>query len=122
MQLDRESSAGVFIQSFQDGILRVGDRDITSPVILTVTEIISHWSPPDVSALSIDDFGLVLEQRPQVILLGTGMAQRFPAPELGVHIMRRGIGFEVMDTRAACRTFNVLAGEGRRVAAALLLR
>jgi uncharacterized protein len=122
MQLNREASAGVLVRSFQPGILRVGDRDITAPVILTLTEIISGWSPPEVGAMSIDDFALVLEQRPQVLLLGTGTVQRFPAPELGVHIMRGGVGFEVMDTRAACRTFNVLASEGRRVAAALLLR
>ncbi|UCG72109.1 MAG: hypothetical protein JSV45_12780 [Chromatiales bacterium] len=121
MQLDREPSAGVFVRSFRPGTLRLADREITSAVILTATEVITSWAPPDVGAMSIDDFALALEHEPELLLLGTGTRQRFPAPEIGVHIMRAGIGFEVMDTRAACRTFNVLAAEGRRVMAALLL-
>jgi uncharacterized protein len=71
--------------------------------------------------MSIDDFAVVLEQRPELLLLGSGPGQLFPPAELGMQIMQAGIGFEVMDTRAACRTFNVLVGEGRRVMAALLL-
>lgn len=121
MQLDREPSAGVFIRSFRPGTLRLADRAITSAVILTATEVITAWSPPDIGAMSIDDFTLALEHEPELLLLGTGTRQHFPAPEIGVQIMRAGIGFEVMDTRAACRTFNVLAAEGRRVMAALLL-
>lgn len=121
MQLDREPSAGVFIRSFRPGTLRLADREIRSAVILTATEVITAWSPPDIGVMSIDDFTLALEREPELLLLGTGTRQLFPAPEIGVQIMRAGIGFEVMDTRAACRTFNVLAAEGRRVMAALLL-
>jgi len=121
MQLDREPSAGVFIRSFRPGILRLADREITSSVILTATDVITSWSPPAVGAMSIDDFALALEQAPELLLLGTGTRQQFPAPRVGMQIMQAGIGFEVMDTRAACRTFNVLAAEGRRVMAALLL-
>ena len=121
MQLDREPSAGVFIRSFRPGTLRLADRDITSPVILTASEVITSWSPPTVGAMSIDDFALALQHEPELLLLGTGSRQHFPAPAIGMQIMRAGIGFEVMNTHAACRTFNVLAGEGRRVMAALLL-
>jgi len=121
MQLDREPSASVFVRSFRPGHLSLADREITSAVILTPTDVITSWSPSAVALLSIDDFALVLEHEPQLLLLGTGAQQKFPSPHVGVQIMRAGIGFEVMDTRAACRTFNVLAGEGRSVMAALLL-
>lgn len=121
MQLDREPTAGVYIRSFRQGVLRLADRELTSPVILTATDVITAWTPPPIAAMSIDDFTPALEHRPELLLLGSGLRQLFPAPAVGMQIMRAGIGFEVMDTRAACRTFNVLVGEGRRVMAALLL-
>lgn len=121
MQLDREPKTGVYVRSVHQGVLRLADREVATPVILTNTEVITTWSPPAVGALSIDDFRLVLKQAPELLILGTGDRLEFPSPKLGVEIMRAGIGFEVMDTSAACRTFNVLVGEGRRVMAALLL-
>lgn len=120
MQLDRDPRTGIYIRSFQQGLLRLADREISLPVILSATDVITDWSPPAVADLSIDDLSWVLEQRPELLLLGTGHRLSFPAPQLGVEIMRAGIGFEVMDTRAACRTFNVLVNEGRDVLAALL--
>jgi uncharacterized protein len=62
-----------------------------------------------------------LALEPELVLLGTGARQIFPAPSFGAQFLRAGIGFEVMDTSAACRTFNVLVGEQRRVAAMLLV-
>ncbi len=62
-----------------------------------------------------------LALEPELVLLGTGERQIFPAASVGAQFLRAGIGFEVMDTGAACRTFNVLVGEKRRVAALLLL-
>ncbi|MGI9331303.1 MAG: Mth938-like domain-containing protein [Gammaproteobacteria bacterium] len=121
MQLDRDPTPGLVIRSFRPGLLRVGDRDITSPVILSAPDLISPWAPPDLSELRIDHLASVLDQQPELILLGTGSCHRFPAPELAMHIMRQGVGLEVMDTAAACRTFNVLNAEGRRVSAALFL-
>jgi uncharacterized protein len=121
MQLDRDPTPGLVIRSFRPGLLRVGDRDIETSVILSTPDLISPWSPPDLSQLSIDHLVTALDQQPELILLGTGISHRFPAPELSMHIMRQGVGLEVMDTAAACRTFNVLNAEGRRVAAALFL-
>lgn len=121
MQLDREQNSGVVIRSFAAGEIRVNDRIINSPVILTPDEILADWTPPPIDALSITDFEAALAIEPEVILFGTGTLQTFPATLLITEIMRLGIGFEVMATPAACRTFNVLAGEGRRVAAALLV-
>ena len=121
MQLDRDPTPGLVVRSFRPGLLRVGDRDITTPVVLSAPDLIIPWTPPDLIELSIDDLAAVLDRQPELILLGTGSHHRFPAPELSMYVMRQGVGLEVMDTAAACRTFNVLAAEGRRVAAALFL-
>ena len=121
MQFNLVKSSGIVIRSFEAGELRVNDQVITTPVILTPNEIIADWSPPGIAELSIADFQPALDQDPAIILFGTGRAQHFPATALITHIMQAGIGFEVMDTAAACRTFNVLVGEQRRVVAALLI-
>lgn len=120
MQLDLEKNSGIFIRSFSAGELRVNDEVITYPVILTPEEIVD-WSPPSIDALSITDFGPALAVAPELILFGTGSSHTFPPTTLITDIMRDGVGFETMATSAACRTFNVLASEGRRVVAALLV-
>jgi len=71
--------------------------------------------------LVADDFSRLLNDNPEIIVLGTGKEIQFPPRELVFAMARRGVGFEVMDTRAAARTFNVLAGEDRRVAAVLYI-
>ena len=121
MQLDLEKHSGIFIRSFRPGELRIGDDVIERPVILSPEQIVADWSPAPIAELSIADFDLALATEPEVILFGTGAAQVFPPTELISGILRTGIGFEVMDTRAASRTFNVLASEGRRVVAALIV-
>ena len=122
MQLDLEKRHGLSIRSFSEGEFHINDRVLTHHVILTPEEILCEWSPPPIAELSIADFLPGLEQAPEVILFGTGLVQRFPDAALITEILRQGIGFEVMDTPAACRTFNVLASEYRKVVAALLVR
>ncbi|NND36093.1 MAG: Xcc1710-like domain-containing protein [Gammaproteobacteria bacterium] len=121
MQLDREQNVGIVIRSIAAGEIHINDQVIDGPVVLTPEEIFADWTPPPIDELSIADFEPALAIEPEVILFGTGEVQIFPAIALITDIMRRGVGFEIMATPAACRTFNVLAGEGRRVAAALLL-
>ena len=122
MQLDREQSKGNVIRSYSPGALRVNQQLLETPVIVSATQLIEDWAPAPLEELSIADFQAALDQSPEVILFGTGVRQLFPSPRLIAQIMRQGVGFEVMTTSAACRTFNVLAGERRRVVAALLLR
>ena len=122
MQLDLEKGGGILIRSFSEGKLYVNDQIIDNNVMLTSDQIIADWSPTSLENLSIADFELALERSPEVILLGTGLKQRFPNMHLITEIVRQGIGFEVMNTAAACRTFNVLASEQRQVVAALFLR
>ena len=122
MQLDLEKGSGILIRSFSEGRLHVNDQIIDTNVILTSDEIIADWSPASLENLSIADFELALARSPEVILLGTGLKQRFPNMQLITEVVRQGIGFEIMNTAAACRTFNVLASEQRQVVAALFLR
>ena len=72
-------------------------------------------------SLSIDDFAKLIPLKPEVVLLGTGSRQRLPPPALYAAFAERRIGLEVMDNRAACRTFNLLLSEYRDVAVALML-
>ncbi len=122
MQLEPDNSIGLSIRSFSEGEIRINDRVLTSHVILTSEKIIAEWSPPPIEELSITDFQLILDQEPEVIVFGTGINQRFPNGAITTGILRQGIGFEVMGTAAACRTFNVLVSEYRNVVAALLVR
>jgi uncharacterized protein len=103
------------------GEVRVREHVIRSSAILTASEIVFDWPPGSVEDLQLDHLQPVLALKPQIILLGTGERLVFPAPAIGAAVQAAGIGFEVMDTRAACRTYNVLVQEGRRVAAALIV-
>ena len=78
------------------------------------------WQTAGFDALRPEDFDILLALHPDVVLLGTGRRQRFPHPRLTAALARAGIGVEVMDTAAACRTYNILMSEGRRVLAAFL--
>lgn len=79
------------------------------------------WAPQAFEALGAGDFDDLLHVRPEVVIFGSGARLRFPAPALLRGLIERRIGVETMDTAAACRTYNVLAAEGRLVVAALLL-
>ncbi|MCW5576329.1 MAG: hypothetical protein KIT13_09570 [Burkholderiales bacterium] len=80
-----------------------------------------QWSATDFAALSAADAAMLLENGPEIIVFGTGPEQRLPGPDLLRALAGSGTGFEVMATAAGCRTFNILAAEGRRVLGAMLL-
>jgi uncharacterized protein len=102
-----------------DHVLVSGVRHETSLIVLP-DEVIGAWVT-HFEALSVQDFDVVLMRAPEIVLLGSGARLRFPSPALYAGLIRARIGVEVMDTAAACRTYNILAAEGRRVAAALIL-
>jgi uncharacterized protein len=89
-------------------------------LILSSDTPAAAWSAAGFDALQAADFAPILALQPEVVLVGTGAALRFPAPALIAPLVRAGVGFEVMDTPAACRTFNILVAEGRRVVGAFL--
>lgn len=89
-------------------------------LLVTPDALHAGWAPGGFAGLRAEDFAALRDLAPQVVLIGTGARQRFPAPVLLRPLIEAGIGFEAMDLPAACRTYNILAGEGRSVVAALL--
>jgi len=109
------------IRSYTPGEVRIGERTFRSSVIVAASTLIEDWRPRSATALEPADLEPILGLEPEVLLLGTGARQQFPARELLARLYGARIGFEIMDTGAACRTYNVLLAEGRVVVAALML-
>ena len=122
MQISREEgNVSNAITAYAAGEIRMRDRVFRSSLIATRDAVIPEWKPAPVERLAIDDFGRLLELAPDVVILGTGPRQRMPPPELFAAFASHGIGLEVMDTGAACRTYNLLLSEFREVAIALIV-
>ena len=100
---------------------RVNDRVLTRSFLLAPNLLVEDWPVTSARQLTVADLAPVLEQNPAVFILGTGEQQVFPSAEIMAACLTRGIGIEVMNNASAARTFNVLAGENRRVVAAFML-
>lgn len=109
-----------FIHSLGPDAIQIVEDRYSRSLILSPTEGVREWPVESVDALETGHFAPILEWEPDVVLLASGRTQRFPARELQIEMLRNNIGLEVMTLNAAARTFNVLAGEGRRVVAALI--
>ncbi len=103
-----------------DHVMINRERFDTSLVVLA-EEVRLDWAVDDFEALQETHFEYFLALKPEVVLLGTGVRQRFPHPRLYRALTDAGIGVECMDTPAACRTYNILVAEDRKVIAAILL-
>lgn len=79
------------------------------------------WNCTNFEQLTADHFALLAELKPELVIFGSGSRLRFPPPAFLRALMAQRTGLETMDTLAACRTYNILAGEGRHVIAALLI-
>jgi uncharacterized protein len=90
--------------------------------LIVLPDRIEPWSATSFESLAAENFAGLAGLDLEVVLLGTGATLRFPSPQVTRPLVEAGIGFEVMDAQAACRTYNILAAEERRVAAALLLK
>ena len=111
----------LLIRAYTADRITIGETHYRTSVIVTPTRVITDWTQPTVNTLGERDFRLMLEFEPEVVLLGTGRHLVFPPPSITHPLMDRSIGLEIMDTAAACRTYNILAGEGRNVLAALII-
>lgn len=120
MKLHASRPSGVnTITGYGEGYVMVnGERRNSSVVILP--DRIEQWSAKGFDQLSTEDFAFLKDLKAEIVLLGTGARQRFPHPRLTAALAQAGIGLEVMDLQAACRTYNILVAEERKVAAALL--
>lgn len=102
------------------GYVAVNEARYQTSVLVTPTSV-AQWDIVNFDALSAADLESVLALRPDVLILGTGRTMRFPPREVMVTLSAAGIGLEVMDSGAACRTYNIVAAEGRKVAAAIVV-
>ena len=122
MRFAQDDSEGRFqIQAYGPGELTVNAETLTHSLIVSPERLIRDWVPQSFDDLSHEHLSVVVELRPEILILGTGSRQRFPRADVIGPLQAQGIGVEVMDTAAACRTYNVLVSERRRVAAALLM-
>ena len=108
------------VTGYGPGFIEVNKSPHRGHLLLMPESPARPWPAAGFEALRPEDFEALLVLRPEVVLLGTGRQQRFPHPRLTSVLAQAGIGFESMDTAAACRTYNILMSEGRRVLAAFL--
>ncbi|KAF1054844.1 MAG: hypothetical protein GAK41_00509 [Burkholderia gladioli] len=92
-----------------------------SSVLVLPTAPVAPWPVEAFDALTAEHFAMLLDPAPEVVIFGSGARLRFPHPRLTAALAARRIGVETMDFQAACRTYNILMSEGRKVAAALLI-
>jgi uncharacterized protein len=119
LHLTGSSSLNLFT-AYGDGYVSVNGRRIEKSVIVLPDRLIDDWGAPSFDALSAAHMVPLAGLGREIVLLGTGRLLRFPRPEILRPLVQAGVGVEVMDVQAACRTYNILASEERRVAAALL--
>lgn len=109
------------IDSYSTRSVIINAQELTHSFIVTPERLLTDWPPHSWEALSPLHVETVIRLEPEVILLGTGQRLHFPKSEVLAAVTERGVGIEVMDTAAACRTYNVLMSEGRYVAAAIVI-
>jgi uncharacterized protein len=118
---DHNTPGAVIVRGYSPGELRLGERTLHTSCLLAADRVVTEWGPRTVNDLTAEHIEAIRALNPELVVLGTGSRQRFPERALMTQLLSRGIGVEVMDTGAACRTYNVLVSEDRRVVAALLL-
>ena len=118
--LDQPTTINV-VRAYAPGLIRIGERSFSRSVVVTTSMLLDDWRPRRISDLQESDLGELLQLRPEVLLIGSGARQEFPQRATLAALYAARLGFEIMDTGAACRTYNVLVAAGRNVAAALIV-
>ena len=109
------------ISAYDRHSVMVSGTRLASPFLITADRLLPDLDVPPTAALRWSDLEPLIGDELQILLLGTGARQQFPDSALYAEMATRGIGLEVMDSAAACRTFNILVAEGRRVAALIVV-
>ena len=121
MRFAQDTFAINSIRDYGRGQIVLGDRIVTRSVIITPDAVIEDWPPQSMADLTATHLQQLGDLQPEIVLLGTGADLQFPPPETGIGLQAAGIGLEIMATDAACRTFNILLAEERRVVAAQMM-
>ncbi|MDE2309058.1 MAG: Mth938-like domain-containing protein [Xanthomonadaceae bacterium] len=111
----------LFVRRTSAGSVILSDRELDHSFLLAPDRVVERWPVDNARALDASHVESLLALRPELVLLGTGQRQVFPVAAFLAGFLRRGVGIEVMDNAAAARTYNLLAGEGRKVVAGFIL-
>jgi len=123
MKFTLDARAGInLIRAYSEHELRIGERIVVASCIVTADTLITDWSVTTPDELNLILLAPLLALTPQIVLLGAAAELRAAPANLRALLAQHGIALEVMDLGAACRTFNILVQEERRVAAALFLK
>ena len=122
MKFEREQAEGRnSFTGYGEGYVEINRTRHGTSLVVNAERLVTDWPVTSIEGLSADHMAAIVELKPEIVLLGTGAALRFPSPALLAPLYKAGIGVEVMDTPAACRTYNILLGEGRNVLAAVIV-
>jgi len=121
MKIELERAGQNRIRAYAPGQITINETVFRASLLVTPERLHLDWLVESADTLTKAHFQRIAELRPEIVLLGTGATVRFPKPVLTSPLLMAGIGLEVMNTPAACRTYNILMGDGRRVLAALLM-
>lgn len=122
MKLNLDLAAGInVITGHGSGFLMINGQRHERSLVVGPKVLDTAWGVTAFETLTSEDFAALLQHGANVTLIGTGTRQRFPSPALLRPLIDAQRGFEVMDTAAACRTYNILAAEGRNVIAAMII-
>jgi uncharacterized protein len=121
MKLQPDSTQGPTLTGYGEGWVAVNGEKVLTNVLISSMGHRLHWDCESFEQLDASHFAPLLDWNAELVLFGSGPRIRFPKPQWLASLYARRIGVETMDTQAACRTYNFLAGEGRKVIAALLL-
>jgi uncharacterized protein len=120
MLLTRDQTDANLIRAWEHGRVRVGEFWYSGHLLVSAERVIEDWTPTEPLAVTLADLDPALALEPEIIVVGAGVGQVLPDIELMAAMAERAVGLEIMNLPAACRTYNVLVHEGRRVVAALL--
>ena len=121
MELTLQSiKSGLFIKNYEKRTLFIDDKKYTDNLVVT-NQSVEKWGFNNKDVLGMKDFEKIIDKKPEIIILGTGADFIIPEPNIINSIQKKGIGFEFMITESACKTFNLLVSENRKVAAVLVL-
>jgi uncharacterized protein len=120
--LDLDQNRSLFqIKAYQPGRIQINNELLQESIIISPQQLIKNWAPRSIDQLTSSDLDLVIPFKPNVLLIGTGEKMVILSIEIYGSLINQGIGVEIMNTSAACRTFNALSAEDRKVVAALIV-
>lgn len=121
VELDNNSDNHHHIGSYSAGTVVISEQHYNTSLIVSPDRIITDWEPVSYRDLDAAHLDTVVSLQPEIVVIGTGSVLRFPSTDVLQPLLEREIGYEIMDTGAACRSYNILVSEGRWVIAALMM-